>query len=142
MSNNNLSLEQLEQFQTDRFITSIFSLWNSLIVLNGLIIGTISVLYLIHHNLDKLITLTIFLLSTIAIMLFIWNFYHIRSFYHTLGRMTPDQIRNLTDEQYEAAKEAGITKSKKQRIWIKVREIIATIITFINLVFFMVIITY
>jgi len=142
MSNEKLSLEEINQRQTDRYINSLFSMWNSLIVLNGLIIGTISILYLININTNKFIVLTIFLLSSVAILFFIWNYHKIRLLYTDLANISYDKIASMNDAEYKEELEKGKKQSVQGRGWIMRREKIAVFLTFLNLALFLVTIAF
>lgn len=142
MSEDNLSLEQIEELQKDRYINALYSMWNSLIVLNGLSIGAVSILYLINANTNKFITLTIFSLSIVAIFFLIWNYHKIRTFYLEIGRLRKEDIANLSDEEYKATLESGNQKASRSRAWIVRREKVAVSLTFINLLLFLIIIAF
>jgi len=136
-----LSLEELEQMQTDRLINSIFSLWNSLITLNGLIIGAISILFSLNSNIDKTVVLIIYLMGFLPIILLIWNYFVIRGFYSSIEKIDKKQINNLTDKEYEVEKQKGINEAINKRKRIKIREVLSIVFTFANIIFVFIIIT-
>jgi len=142
MSEDNLSLEQIEELQKDRYINAKYSMWNSLIVLNSLSIGSVSILYLINADINKFITFTIFLLSILAIFFLIWNYYKIRTIYLELGQLQKDDITNLNDTEYKTTLEAGKSRSSRVRIWNNRREKIAVSLTCINLLLFLIIVAF
>lgn len=136
-----LSLEELEQMQTDRLINSIFSLWNSLITLNGLIIGAISILFSLNSNIDKTVVLIIYLMGFLPIILLIWNYFVIRGFDSSIEKIDKKQINNLTDKEYEVEKQKGINEAINKRKRIKIREVLSIVFTFANIIFVFIIIT-
>lgn len=134
---DNLPLEQLEELQKDRYINTQFSLWNALIVLNGLNIGAITILYLVNSNTHKSLTFFIFFFSSLAILLLIMNYFKTRRVYFELNTIEPSQIGKLKEEEYQKNLGDGIQKAKNRNKWIKRRETVALGLTFSVLVLFL-----
>ena len=139
--NDNLTLEELNELHKDRFLNAQFSLWNTIITLNALLIGFISILYSLNPSLNYVFTIIIFSLSILSIILLTINFVLTRNFYAELGKMDINTIKNYTKEEEKLYNEEQNRKFRKQHYWVTFREYTSFISTGLNLIFVFIIIS-
>jgi hypothetical protein len=137
-----MSPDHLEQLLTDRFANSLFSMWNSLIILNGLLIGAISILYLVYIDLNKFIAFIIFFISSFAILLFIWNYYKFTAVYSDIKKVNSNDFENMSEEESIEFIKKDNQRFVSQGNWVRRRTKFAIGLTFINLIFFMLTIAF
>ncbi len=124
---------QKEELQIDRKLNAQFSLWNAIITLNGLIIGGISILFILNPKIDKITILIVFAAAFFSIFILTLNYFLIRNFYSSLEEITPEYVSKFTDSEYEAEKQKGIKKAKFKNRFIDFIEKFAICLTFLNI---------
>lgn len=82
--------EEHDQIIFDRFLSVQYSLWNSLITFNSILLGIISILYVLNPAMSKCFVLWLFTSCSVSILLIILNYLMCKYFYKYLAKHNND----------------------------------------------------
>jgi len=126
--------DEREERYIDRFYNASFSFWNSLIIFNSLLIGSISILFNLNSKISFCVVLPLFSFGVLSVILLVWNFLAVKGVYYAILTLE-DKHENVPTEDLDSAFQKDIKKTIKQRTWVKIREIISLVFSAISLVY-------
>ena len=126
--------DEREERYIDRFLNASFSFWNSLIIFNSLLIGSISILFNLNSEISLYVVLPLFSFGVLSVTLLVWNFLVVKGVYYTILNME-DKHKDVPTEKLDPVLQKDIKKTLKQKTWIKIREITSLVFSAISLVY-------
>ena len=133
--------DEMNEKIKDKYLNTKYSLWNSLITFNALLISAISILYAMNSNVTKLLVIWIFSTCSLSIILLIINYILSKTVYHMLGTLDI-RYADIPEEQWDQLHEQEMKKAlniyKIQNFF----EISCFVLLIINVVIFLIWITF
>ncbi len=127
-------IDEREERYSDRFLNASFSFWNSLIILNSLLIGATSILFSINAKICVFFILSLFFLCILSIILLVWNYLVVKGIYYKILN-AEDYFKNTPTDQLNNEFNKDIKKTLKQRRWLILREKYSLFLTSLSVIY-------
>lgn len=84
----------------EKYLQARYGLWNSLITINGILLGSISIFSLINVNLSLIVFLSLFISGITSLGLLVYNYYNMKDFYFDMATSPFDLTKRKAIKKY------------------------------------------